>query len=237
MSSTPPPSIDPDLSADADDGASFRVDAVTAASLRICIDGRMLRSEGTGVSHYARTLVQALSEAGVQPTLLHADLDGANRMRRWIGATRLRARTATDQPGCLVTSADRSIAARDVFREAQIHFNLYGRLLPIRCDGPPGVMHWTYPVPVIMSGWRNIYTVHDVIPLRERSLTPIRPTRHRRLLARIARDADRLVTVSEAARADIVATLGCDPDFVTNVSQATSISYAGSPPSQITSRD
>lgn len=191
--------------------------------MRVCVDARMLGTDGTGVARYARTLVQALTEAGTPPLLLHADVDGAGRIARWFASARLRDRMAVNRVGCVVTSADRSIAARDIFREAHTHFNLYGRLLPIRCEGPPGIMHWTYPVPVIMKGWRNIYTIHDVIPLNDRSLTPINETRHRKMLTRIARQADRLVTVSADARDQIVATLGCAPALVVNTSQAVSI--------------
>lgn len=201
--------------------------------VRLCIDARMLGSDGTGVARYARTLVDALSEAGVKPLLLHADMDGASRIRRWLSSTRWRARKAEHRDACLVSSADRSIAAHDVFREAQIHFNVYNRLLPVSCDGPPGVMHWTYPVPVYMRGWRNIYTIHDVIPLSEHALTPIRSKRHRRLLQRVASQADLLVTVSEIARTEIIRTLGCDPAFVVNTSQAVSVESQADPIAEI----
>lgn len=192
--------------------------------MRVCIDARMLGSDGTGVARYSRTLIDALASAGVQPLLLHADVDGAGRLRRWIGSTRRAGRFAREQADCVVSSADRSLVARDVFREAQVHFNLYGRLLPIRCEGPPGVMHWTYPVPLTMLGWRNVYTVHDVIPLSDSGLSPIRSDRHRKMLRTIARSADRLITVSRSARTEIIRALGCDPAFVTNTSQAVSVS-------------
>ena len=190
--------------------------------MRVCIDARMLRSEGTGVASYARTLIDALAEAGVQPLLLHADLEKASRARRWIASARLGSRLARERGECVVSSAERSIVAHDVFREAQAHFDLYGRLMPIHCDGPAGVMHWTYPIPVTMRGWRNVYTVHDVIPLGRERLSPIRGGRHYRLLRAISRSADRLLTVSKAAQLEIVDALGCDPAFVTNASQAVS---------------
>lgn len=188
-----------------------------AGHMRICVDARMLGSDGTGVARYARTLVDSLTEAGIQPLLLHADPDNTSRLSRWIAAPRLRPRFAR------MRADSKAIVAHDVFREAQMHFDLYGRLMPVYCDGPPGVMHWTYPIPITMRGWRNVYTVHDVIPIERQALSPIRSKRHHRMLHAIARSADRLVTVSEAARLDIVAALGCDPALVTNVSQAVSI--------------
>ena len=47
-------------------------------------------------------------------------------------------------------------------------------------------MHWTYPVPLSVVGWRNLYTVHDVIPLLHPELTHIDAGRYRRLLDRLA---------------------------------------------------
>ncbi len=196
--------------------------------MRICIDARMLGSDGTGVARYSRTLIDSLTAAGVKPLLLHADLDKAGRLRRWIASARTGGRFAREKSDCVVSSADRSLVAHDVFREAQVHFNLYGRLLPVRCEGPPGVMHWTYPVPLMMLGWRNVYTIHDVIPLDASGLSPIRADRHRKLLQTIARGADRLLTVSQSARTEIVRVLKCDPEFVTNTSQAVSVFSEGS---------
>ncbi|MHB8283835.1 MAG: glycosyltransferase family 4 protein [Caulobacteraceae bacterium] len=88
-------------------------------------------------------------------------------------------------------------------------------------------MHWTYPVPLYMQGWRNIYTVHDLIPLRDTALTHIKPKRHRRLLTRIAERADRLLTVSESTRTEIVSTLRCTDDFVVNSFQAVHLPSVG----------
>lgn len=183
----------------------------------------MLRSDGTGVARYARTLVDSLADAGHKPLLLHADPDNTSRLRRWLASVRLNSRFAHERAGPLASSDDPSIVACDLFREAQMHFDLYGRLMPIHCDGPSGVMHWTYPIPLTMRGWRNVYTVHDVIPLERQRLSPIRAGRHRKMLHTIARNADRLVTVSNAARLDIINALGCDPAFVTNTSQAVSV--------------
>jgi glycosyltransferase involved in cell wall biosynthesis len=106
-----------------------------------------------------------------------------------------------------------------LFREAQVFFNLYGRLMPVLTDAPAGVMHWTYPVPLRLVGWRNVYTIHDAIPLTHPALTPIDPRRHRRLLIRVAAEADRLLTVSMAARSEILEALVCPAAQVTCVPQ------------------
>lgn len=197
--------------------------AIFTAPMRVCIDARMLGSDGTGVARYARTLVDSLVEAGLKPLLLRADPANTSRLGRWLASARLNSRFAHENAGYQEDSTDRSLVARDLFREAQLHFDLYGRLMPVHCAGPPGVMHWTYPLPVTMRGWRNVYTVHDVIPLDRQRLSPIRAKRHGKMLRAIARSADRLVTVSNAARLDIIETLGCEPTFVTDTSQAVSV--------------
>jgi glycosyltransferase involved in cell wall biosynthesis len=83
-------------------------------------------------------------------------------------------------------------------------------------------MHWTYPVPLRMAGWINIYTIHDLIPLAQPQLSPINRRRHRAVMRELVRHADRIVTVSEAARADIVSMLQVSEASVVNCGQAVS---------------
>lgn len=116
-----------------------------------------------------------------------------------------------------------SLSARDVFRNAHVHFSTWGRLLRLSSDLPPGIAHWTYPVPLVLDGWINLYTVHDAIPLDAPELTSIDPRRHRAVLDRIQQEAARLVTVSDSARVSIVTALGCAPDFVVNAGQAVDV--------------
>ncbi len=106
---------------------------------------------------------------------------------------------------------------------------MYGRLLSVDPPFAGGIMHWTYPVPLRMEGWINVYTIHDVIPLLRPDLTPIAQRRHRRLLGRIVAAADRIATVSEASRDEIVAALGCPPGLVQNTGQSVDAPAGGEP--------
>lgn len=174
----------------------------------------MLSAGATGVGTYADTLLATLGGAGAEPLVLTATGRPQGRLRRWIGAFSLRPHFARHNP------AERRLeAGPELFRQAQVHFNLYGRPLLVKTDAPGGLMHWTYPVPLRIAGWRNVYTVHDAIPLTHPSLTPIDARRHRALLTALAVDADRFVTVSEAARLEIVNALGCRVDLVTSLHQ------------------
>lgn len=159
----------------------------------------MLGGTGTGVSTYARTLLAAIAHAGHQPALIRAD--------RPTGPIVRFGRAVLPGGGRLRADGDDRIGA-DIFRVAQRRFSLTGRLLDLHAPGPPGIVHWTYPLPLRIVGWRNLYTVHDVIPLTHPQLSPVNPRRHARLLAAIWREADRIVTVSAAARQAIGDTLG-----------------------------
>ena len=178
---------------------------------RFAIDGRMLDRDGTGVSTYARALRDALLLLGHAPLTVrdaHCTPDPAppTRFERWWRWSE----TRLDCPRWLWR---RNMYARDIFRLAQVHFNRHGTLLRFH-PGGTGVVHWTYPVPLAFVGWTNIYTVHDAIPLTRPELSQIDALRHRRLLTRIVARADCLMTVTEAARADIVRELRCDPSLV-----------------------
>jgi glycosyltransferase involved in cell wall biosynthesis len=181
---------------------------------RIGMDDRMLAGDGTGVATYARALRAAQAAIAADALLIGADGRPRSRAMKMAaaampGTSRLRGTDGT--PARLV--------ARDLFRTAHVHFGLYRRFLALRAPGPPGLVHWTYPLPLRVIGWDNLYTVHDTIPLTHPDLTPIDTTRHRRVLAEVVRHAARIVTVSQAARAGIVAATGCAPEQVVDLSQ------------------
>jgi glycosyltransferase involved in cell wall biosynthesis len=184
----------------------------------VCIDGRMLNAEtGTGVSTYARTLLDTLKLLDCDPHLL---VDTVGTRDRWA------ARRAALSPWRTVSAftgaqgAPTELRNRQLFAAAHMHFSLTGRLMPVHTSLPAGIMHWTYPVPLRLQGWRNIYTVHDVIPLDHPALSGVSPVRLRAVLTQIRRTADRIVTVSQASRAAIIATMGWPADFVADCGQA-----------------
>lgn len=187
---------------------------------RVCVDGRLLAAEATGVATYARTVVAALSETGAPPLIL-ADAEagrfgarqsGAARARRWLDA-RVPVAVRLCQRG-------RTLFARDVFRRAQARFNASGRLLDLAVPGPPGVMHWTWPVPARIVGWTNLYTVHDVIPLTDPALGETRAAPFRARLDALLASGGRLSTVSGHSRAAIAQVLDLAPERILNCGSA-----------------
>ncbi len=55
---------------------------------------------------------------------------------------------------------------RDLFEAQRLHFRLYRSRLAVQFRTPPDLMHWTYPLALAARGARNVYTLHDLVPLR-----------------------------------------------------------------------
>jgi glycosyltransferase involved in cell wall biosynthesis len=115
---------------------------------------------------------------------------------------------------------DRVFNARLLFQVAQAHFAFTGSFLTVSTPNPPQIMHWTYPVPVRMAGARNIYTLHDLVPLRMPYLTLDHKDVYRRIIQGCLKAGDRICTVSEASRRDILETFDVAEDKVINTYQS-----------------
>lgn len=107
-----------------------------------------------------------------------------------------------------------------LFEIAWARFTYLRQFTTVTMPNPPAVMHWTYPVPVRMAGARNIYTLHDLVPLKLPQTTLDNKRYYHRLIERIVAQADHITTVSEASRRDIIDMFGADPDIVTNTYQS-----------------
>lgn len=129
-------------------------------------------------------------------------------------------RVIRSDDGRRVPPFDRLFTRNRLFSLGERYLRRYGRLLPVRVTHPPAIMHWTYPVPVRLIGSRNVYTIHDLVPLRLPHLSLEDKRYHERLLHACAANAAHLLTVSEASRRDILAHLPIDPGHVTNTHQA-----------------
>lgn len=185
----------------------------------ICVDGRLLDDggAGTGVAQYGRTLIAALRAAGRSPLVLESGGVAARRSRpaKLLAAARPWRRRAV--------ASERGFVARDLFREAQVFFDLHRRPMPVALPGPTGVMHWSYPLPLRAIGWHNLYTVHDVLPLDPAIPSPVDGARLRRLLDALRRSGGAFATVSEAARRQIVTRMDWPAAAVTCCHQAVDV--------------
>lgn len=118
-------------------------------------------------------------------------------------------------------------AARDLFYRSHRAFKLHGRGTPVIFDqrtvAPPSVMHWTTLLPLYARDLPNIYTIHDLIPLRLPHTTLINKPLFLNMCREAARRADHIAVVSESARQDVIRMLRVSEDRVTNTYQAVSL--------------
>ena len=111
----------------------------------------------------------------------------------------------------------------NIFKFSRPYFNKLNSFVRVGFDQPPGIFHWTYPLPVKARGSANIYTLHDLVPLRLPFTTLDNKRYYFRLVKKIADEADHIVTVSEHSRQDIISLLNVPPERVTNTYQAVSV--------------
>ncbi len=115
---------------------------------------------------------------------------------------------------------DAILNRRDLFRIAKTRFDVTGLMLEVTSPEPVDIAHWTYPIPIRLRGAKNIYTFHDLVPLKLPYATLDRKARYYRLLKTLARTADHIVTVSECSHRDILSMLPVAPEKVTNTYQS-----------------
>lgn len=122
---------------------------------------------------------------------------------------------------------DQIINSPDVFSKAQRHFwkteKIWPSRLKVTTKEKPDIAHWTYPIPIRMAGAKNIYTLHDLVPLRLPFTTLDRKRVYYKMCRLLAHQADHIVTVSETSRNDIINLLGVPEEKVTNTYQAVEI--------------
>lgn len=136
-----------------------------------------------------------------------------------------------DQTGKVVTDAfsyrlpqlDRILSIPDLFDRGARHFRRYRRFLNVRVPDPPKIMHWTYPVPVRLVGAHNVYTLHDLVPLRLPYASLDNKRHYWRMIRETVRTADHLVTVSEASQADVESLFPAATGRITNTYQAVKV--------------
>ncbi len=122
-------------------------------------------------------------------------------------------------------------AVQDLFHVANRSFNAYGKETPVAFEASsqirrPDAMHWTATVPLYARDVPNIYTIHDLIPLRLPHTTMDDKATYMALCQMIARRADHIAVVSETTRQDVIRMLGVSEDRVTNTYQAVDLPQA-----------
>ena len=114
---------------------------------------------------------------------------------------------------------DRIMNVFELFALAQRHFSRTQRFLTVHMPDPPAIMHWTYPLPIRVAGARNVYTLHDLVPLRLPYTTLDNKRAYLRLIRGCLRWGDHICTVSLSSQRDITSLFPVDGSRVTNTYQ------------------
>ena len=130
---------------------------------------------------------------------------------------------------------DHILNATDVFRRSESAFKLWKQLSSVTVPTKPDLVHWTYPVPLRIKRVPNIYTLHDLVPLRLPYTTLDKKRSYLRLMRKLVKKADHIVTVSECSKRDIIDLLGVAPERITNTYQSVFIpaQYKDKPEHQV----
>jgi glycosyltransferase involved in cell wall biosynthesis len=111
----------------------------------------------------------------------------------------------------------------EAFRKANTRFHAFSMFHKVKNISIPDIAHWTYPIPMYMPNTLNIYTMHDLVPLRLPFTTLDMKKSYLGLMRQLVKRADKIVTVSESSRRDIIELLACPEDKVTNTYQSVEI--------------
>jgi glycosyltransferase involved in cell wall biosynthesis len=117
---------------------------------------------------------------------------------------------------------DNIFVTRNLFGNAGTHFSLTNAFVDLAFDPRPDIFHCTYQLPLRSKSACNVYTIHDLVPLRLPFTTLDNKRWMFRLLKKITARADHIVTVSENTKRDIIELLGVDEKRITNTYQAVS---------------
>ncbi len=124
--------------------------------------------------------------------------------------------------------ADVIWSSQDLFHGANRDYAGHGRFTTVTF-GAPGepapmdAMHWTCVLPLKAQGAANVYTIHDLVPLKLPFATLDDKPRFFETCAQICKQADHVVTVSETSRREIIRIFGIEESRITNTFQAVNI--------------
>ena len=149
--------------------------------------------------------------------------------RRGVDAVEVPITGMVDHRQFRMPAFDRILNVPNLFHLASRHFHKHPHFLRVRIPNPPAIMHWTYPIPVRLEGARNIYTVHDLVPLRLPHTTLDDKGYHLKLIRGCIQEGDGICTVSEASRRDIEQLFPESAGRVTNTYQSIDLDAAQVP--------
>lgn len=192
----------------------------------IWLDGRNItRAEGTGVYRYASDLFKTIKKINYSPSWLleetQTTLSSRKTFLRFIQA--ILAFPPYITPNSFTSPWGKAYLGRDLYRVAHIHYKYHHRLLRLKPATPPAIMHWTYPLPILIEGSQNIVTIHDLIPLTHPHLTGINSEIYKQLIRDLIKENTHFITVSESVRQDLLKYFSLPAENITTLYQTIDI--------------
>jgi glycosyltransferase involved in cell wall biosynthesis len=195
----------------------------------ICIDGfNLAAAQGTGIATYSRNLLDAASRLGFRTEALFGPTLP-------IGSVKPFGDVAILDPE---RPAEPLRFMQKIERDVRTLLGPTGRTaFPVRpstdviwpggeAARPNASRFWAGDRPLRALNVPNIYTIHDLIPLRLPHTTLHNKPVFMALCREVARRADHIAVVSEATRRDVIRMLGVPEDRVSNTYQAVSLPKA-----------
>lgn len=186
------------------------------------------------VSRREPLLAEVVLQDAVKPTVLDP-VKAVNRAIDWaIGvpagakAVRLPAPRIVLDPASGNTAGRRhpTHGAVRLEERAYLHFNRFGRRMTVAPKGGHDLFHASRPIPLRLKKAANIYTIHDLVPLRLPYATLDNKKYFYNVMRNIVRTADHIVTVSEFTRRDVIEFFGVPEEKITNTWQSVSLDGA-----------
>lgn len=118
---------------------------------------------------------------------------------------------------------DRVWNVPDIFQRAFDYHFVSGRLLTATISDRIDIAHWTAPMPIQLRGAKNIYTLHDLVPLKLPYTTLDDKRSYYKIITLLLKHADHIVTVSETSKKDIVDFFGYPEEKISNTYQSVDI--------------
>ena len=119
--------------------------------------------------------------------------------------------------------ADRFYSYHNLYHLSFIYYYITGMFVKIHIPDID-IAHWTCPIPIKAVGVKNIYTIHDIVPIRLPYTVIEKKELFHRLIRSLVRRSDRLATVSEFSRKDIIKTYPQAKDKLVNTYECVSFS-------------
>ncbi|WP_131194955.1 glycosyltransferase family 4 protein [Lichenihabitans psoromatis] len=116
-----------------------------------------------------------------------------------------------------------TFASFKLFLIGEALYRVHGRRAVMQFDRTPDIFHATSPVPLQVRGAANLYTIHDIIPIRLPYTSLTNKKFFYNLTKELCAKADHIITVSEFSRRDIIKLTGISEDRITNTHQSVSM--------------